>query len=60
MNGSELVEERHGVAVLAVGGYGCRELCPGSDLEILLPHYGQESVHKEVEYQTENLARVSS
>ncbi len=35
-------------------------LCPGRDLDILLLHDGQESVHKEVECQTENLARVSS
>jgi [protein-PII] uridylyltransferase len=41
---ASLLGDEQGVAVLAVGGYGRRELCPGSDLDVVLVHRGGRGV----------------
>jgi [protein-PII] uridylyltransferase len=40
---TELLGEEPGVALVAVGAYGRRELCPASDLDLVLVHEGKKA-----------------
>ncbi|WP_067069563.1 [protein-PII] uridylyltransferase [Carbonactinospora thermoautotrophica] len=46
---AELLGDASGVAIVAVGGYGRRELSPGSDLDVVLVHDNRADIAEQAE-----------